>query len=200
MPDSFRGFVALPLPTAVREGAAGIVERLRCDDLRWTATENFHLTLKFLGEVPPARLTALTVALGRAAAEAAPFDFALRGLGAFPRPERPQVIWIGVAEGETAMAALAARVEAACAAVGFPAEERPFRAHLTLGRTRGDRGAPPPRGLTERLRAMGAVDLGFVRADHFNLMQSDLSPRGPIYRVVETYSFGGTVGEGAPVG
>jgi 2'-5' RNA ligase len=205
--EVFRGFVALPLPREVRERAGAVVERLRAGaDVRWTTTENFHLTLKYLGPVPRGSLPELNAALDEAAGASSPFSLSLGGLGAFPRLDRPQVIWIGVTGGDEPLGALAARVEAACVGVGFSPEERSFRGHLTLGRRRDARGGLPARQtrnglpLPERLRATGSVDLGRFAVDRFHLMQSDLTGISPIYTVVSTFQLGSGVREGAPVG
>lgn len=195
MPDdaggAFRGFVALPLPPEMREQAAAVVERLRAaGEVRWTAAENLHLTLKFLGHVPHSLVPELAARLGEVARAAAPFEFEVGGLGAFPRVERPQVVWVGVTAGEAALARLAADVEAACAGVGFAPEGRPFRAHITLGRARAGRGAEGGRGLARALQAAGPVALGRARADRFHLMKSELTPRGSLYTVMATFELG----------
>jgi 2'-5' RNA ligase len=208
LPESFRAFVALPLPAEVQERAAAVVERLRSgEDVRWTAASNFHLTLKFLGPVARSSVPGLVAALGEAAAGAAPFSITLEGLGAFPSLARPQVIWIGVTQGESACAALAARVEAACRSAGFAPEAQPFRAHLTLGRARGGRadagrrpGAAAWRQIAERLRAAEPVDLGSTPADRFHLVRSELLPGGPVYTIISSFQLGSGVREGAPVG
>jgi RNA 2',3'-cyclic 3'-phosphodiesterase len=191
MPEArlpFRGFVAVALPESIRSEAAAVVDRLRgAAEVRWTAMANFHLTLKFLGNVSPQALPELTGGLAAVAREAAPFSIALGGAGAFPRPERPQVVWIGLTAGQEALADLAARVDVACARAGFAAEQRPYRAHLTLGRVKNPPGVAPAGGLPARLRALGDVALGSARVESLELMQSTLTPRGPIYSVVETF-------------
>jgi RNA 2',3'-cyclic 3'-phosphodiesterase len=142
------------------------------------------LTLKFLGNVEPRALPALAAGLAGVARTAVPFEIELQGAGAFPRMDRPQVVWIGAASGKEALAVLAAGVESACAGAGFAREERPFRAHLTLGRVKPASGAG---GLPARLRALGDVSLGAARVERFELMRSTLTPRGPVYSVVESF-------------
>jgi 2'-5' RNA ligase len=184
-PTPFRGFVAVPLPETIRNEAAAVVERLRgCAEVRWTATANLHLTLKFLGNVEPRVLPALAAGLAGVARTAVPFEIELQGAGAFPRVDRPQVVWIGVVGGQEALAALAAGVDRACADAGFSREERPFRAHLTLGRVKPASGAGD---LPARLRSLCDVPLGAARIERFELMQSTLTPRGPVYSVVESF-------------
>ena len=162
----------------IRARLAAEVERLRAvaGDVAWVARDSVHLTLKFLGAVEPARLDAVTAALAAVAAGAGPFDIGLRGLGGFPSPTRPRVLWAGLGEGVAAAAALARGVDGALAPLGFPREARVFSAHVTLGRVRTPR---PNRPLAEALASGG--DLGRQRVDRLVLMRSELSPRGARY-------------------
>lgn len=102
---------------------------------RGVAAENWHLTLRFLGEIEPvaARAVAREVA---GAVLGPPFAVSFGGLGAFPRPERARVLWLGVDEGEAGLRRVAERLETAIRQAGLPAEPRPFSAHLTLSRLR----------------------------------------------------------------
>jgi 2'-5' RNA ligase len=147
-------------------------------DVVWVAPENFHLTVKFLGAVGTERLPDVERALGDAVAGVASFTLALRGLGAFPSTARPRVIWAGTAQGAAELAEVAARVERALSPLGFPTEERPFSAHVTLGRVRTPRRNPR---LAQALAASADVELLRVPVERLSLMRSDLSPRGARY-------------------
>src|SRR5205814_1732929 len=105
---------------------------------------NLHVTLKFLGETRRADLPRLAEALRELAAHRTSFEAEVGGVGAFPNVRRPDVVWLAVKTGQEALMELAAAVEEACAALGWPREAKPFRAHLTLGRSRTRR--PGPRG------------------------------------------------------
>ena len=144
----------------------------------WVAPPNLHLTLKFLGELPPEALEQVKEALPEAVAGATPFSLHFYGLGAFPGMVRPRVLWVGVDEGGQAAQALQARVQAALTRRGFAREERPFSAHLTLGRVR------EPRGLAQLQQAMARdarMDFGRLEVRALSLMRSDLSPAGSRY-------------------
>lgn len=113
----------------------------------WVRPAGLHTTLKFLGEVDAARVPDVIarVQRGMAMMPTAPAIVRLRSVGAFPQPERPKVIWLGV-QGESEsnqgrLQSLATAVEDWMAELGFPREDRPYRAHLTLGRVR-DRHQP----------------------------------------------------------
>ena len=151
----------------MRRDAAGVA---------WTAADNLHITLKFLGAVDDTRLADIAAALAKAADRHA-FDVEVRGLGAFPTPTRPRVIWAGTAEAP-AFAALAAAVEGALGGLGFPAEERSFAPHVTLGRVREPRRDP---ALATALAAAERRPFGTLRVDRLSLMRSELSRHGARY-------------------
>jgi 2'-5' RNA ligase len=181
--------VAVLLPDALRAEVARVAAPLRgLGDVKWVAAENYHLTLKFLGNVPREEAGALCESLRRAVADAEPFRVALSGLGAFPSAQRPQVVWIGVTEGREPLAGLARATEAACAAHGFTREERAFHAHLTLGRLHSPRGRE---ALAAGLGAGDAEGVGDFEVDAIYLMKSTLLPRGAVYSVEERFALGG---------
>jgi RNA 2',3'-cyclic 3'-phosphodiesterase len=123
----------------------------------------------------------VAAALSAAAASSTAFDLVLRGLGAFPSPTRPRVLWAGIDEGRAAAATLARGVDDALAELGFEREARAFSPHVTLGRVRGPR--PAPR-LAEALAAGG--HFGRQPVASVALMRSDLSPRGARYSELAT--------------
>ena len=146
--------------------------------ISWVGTDNFHVTLKFLGEIEERRAEEIGGALTEAVAEIEAFDVALRGLGAFPTPARPRVIWAGVGSGEARLAVLAAAVDQSLIQLGFPREARAFSAHITLGRVREPRRDP---ALAEALARALTLELGATRVDRVVLMRSAPSPRGARY-------------------
>jgi RNA 2',3'-cyclic 3'-phosphodiesterase len=152
-----RLFIALELPSAIRNELATVQTHMRSDKqpVRWVDPASMHLTLQFLGEAPVSMLAPLKAGLARLAAPE--FQLQLAGLGAFPHVYRPEVIWVGLAGDTAALAALQATVLGVTAPLGFVANRQSFRPHLTLGRvhesanrlrrealgTRIDRTAPP---------------------------------------------------------
>lgn len=106
------------------------------------------------------------------------FELELRGLGAFPTRGRPRVLWVGAGQGAAAATALAARVDAALAPLGFPPEPRPFTSHVTLGRVRAPRPNP---ALAEALAAAADRAFGQARVAAVALMRSQPSPAGSRY-------------------
>ncbi len=122
-----RLFTAIDIPADVKARLAALLDRLRpLADLRWIPAEKLHITTKFIGEWPEERLDELTRALA-AIGGIAPVEIVIRGLGVLPR-----VLYARVEPNE----ALTALAEATERAVGIPAEDRPYRPHITLARTR----------------------------------------------------------------
>ena len=178
-----RIFVAINLTDEVRRRLYAGVGDLRAADfpIRWVPPENIHLTLKFLGEVPPEDVDEVGAALREALAGAKAFDLRVAGLGAFPSRRNPRVVWAGV-DGGRQLEDVHERVEGALALLGYAKEERAFHPHLTLGRVR--RRSEPSRlqGLDaalERIEFEAVSPAGSV-----DVMKSELAPTGAEHEVV----------------
>ncbi len=180
-----RTFIAIDLAPEVTERMRGPQGALAGCRARLSVVKpgSIHITLKFLGETPAELLPAIEAALAGVAAASAPIDLGLSGGGVFPPAGPPRVVWLGVTP-EPALVELASRVEQALRPLGFPAEGRPFRPHLTLGRA--EPGAVFDRALLAReLRAPQA------RADKLALVRSQLQPGGAVYTNAGEWRFGG---------
>ncbi len=204
---TLRAFVAVEVGELVTRAAAAIIERLRAGgaaDVKWVESRHFHLTLKFLGETRRSDLPRLCEALRAVAERAAPFGLVLFGVGAFPTARRPEVVWLGVAAGGEALSELARATDAACAALGWAREERPYRAHLTLGRAQAPRRRRGPgegsdaaasasrSALAQSLTAERETRAGATSVERILLVQSQLRPGGPVYTVLDSFFLGGT--------
>jgi 2'-5' RNA ligase len=181
-----RTFLAVFPPAEVQETIAARIEEARRpgDGISWVKRENLHYTMRFLGEMSDSRVERA----GRAAAEAVvgaqAFGAVLGAAGAFPNFRRPRVLFFGMEEGASALETLARSVDEALRREGFGPPDKPFRAHLTVGRVR-ESGGPASTAAVERLCAK-PLSLRFpVRA--LLLVSSQLNPRGSIYRPVGEY-------------
>jgi 2'-5' RNA ligase len=180
-----RAFFAIELGEPARRAAADVARRLRAspggDGVRWVRPEALHVTLRFLGDVEPARVAPLAGRAARDLAAFRPFVLRLGPAELFPTPSRPRVVALGL-EPAVALAELAAAVERAVVAEGFAPEPRPFRAHLTLGRVR-DRRFPSVAALE--------VPAAEVAVEEAVLFQSELSPEGSRYTPLGRMPLGG---------
>ena len=184
MSATIRTFIAFELPPAVIALLRGVQQKLKRLNLRarWVRPENIHLTLKFLGDIQPGDVDRIGVAMADAAGEFGPFSLAVKGLGVFPGIKRPRVIWVGIGGDTHALLALQNRLEEKLAPLGFPAEKRAFKAHLTLGRIKHA-------GNPEIIRQI-INDLSDLNSEDFILKQlilfkSDLKPSGAVYSYVK---------------
>jgi RNA 2',3'-cyclic 3'-phosphodiesterase len=137
--DEIRVFVAVALDARARAAAGEAIGRLRAApggaDVRWLREESLHVTLRFLGNVAPARIPDLVRRMRAETAGLAPFALRPVDVVPFPNARRPRVAALRL-EPEAPLAALAAAVERGVVASGFAAEARRFRAHCTLGRVK----------------------------------------------------------------
>ena len=139
-----------------------------------------HVTLAFIGAVDDARLDDVIAAAREAAAASHPFRISLDGVGRFPERGSPHVAWLGIGEGSAEIVALAAAVRAGLASRGIPLDDKPFRAHVALARVRERADREEAREVSVALRAVAAPAIAFT-ADAVSVVESKLSPKGPLY-------------------
>lgn len=189
-----RCFVAIDLPDDIKDALRGVGAEQRAllpeRSVRWSRVSGIHLTLKFLGDVAEVDLPAIKDALARTSTDHVPFFFSVGGLGCFPNPKRPRVVWVGVAEDTGRLAALQRDVDKRLARLGFERERRAFHPHLTLGRTRRGAVSSEQLRIGEVLGASDVGELGKVRVDKFHLMRSDLRSDGAVYTALQSFILG----------
>ncbi|MFH1144047.1 MAG: RNA 2',3'-cyclic phosphodiesterase [Candidatus Eisenbacteria bacterium] len=180
-----RAFLALNLPDDAVRSAAEVVtrmrERLGEREVKWVAAENLHLTLRFFGELDPEALQRARDFVRAADGGWEAIATGWSGLGAFPSVRRAQVIWLGIADERGELRALAAEVERGLVQAGFGSGDKPFAAHVTLGRVRRDARVVWPSD-SERLTLPGST-FSIMR---MALIKSTLTPSGPVYAPLET--------------
>jgi len=169
-----RVFVAVEIrEEGVLEAIRGVQNELELG-ARPVAAENMHFTLQFLGEVSEGRISRVVSALK--SVTFSPFELAVQGMGAFPGPKAPRVIWAGTdAGGGEKMKKLARGVEDALRPLGF-SQDRAFRPHLTIFRIKNRVG-----DITKDLDRFGQTRFGKVTVSEIKLKQSRLAPSGPAY-------------------
>jgi 2'-5' RNA ligase len=135
-----RLFVAVPVPLATRAACRELIEPIRTTPFgrfaRWVQLDTLHVTLRFLGDTAPDLVPAVAAAVERALAGREAFDVRLAGAGSFPPSGRKiRALWLGIERGADELAWLVDALVPPLAALGWPAEDRPFRPHLTVART-----------------------------------------------------------------
>jgi 2'-5' RNA ligase len=180
-----RLFVAIDVDADAREHVAAEQRRVRqllgdASSITWTAASLIHVTLVFIGNVPDARGQDIVAASAEPIRGVAPFRAAFGGLGVFPAHGAPRVLWLGVSEGAEHIARVHEVVRQRIERLGIPTENRPFHAHLTLGRWRDAR--PRDRRSVEDIGGHKPIASSEVR--DAALYQSRLSSSGPAYTVL----------------
>ncbi len=124
----------------------------------------------------PEQVEAVADAARQAARGVAPFGVTARGLGVFPKPENPRVLWVGIAEGIEPTTALQSRLEKTSEELGFEPDSRPFTGHLTLGRVRQG-----SEGIDAWLQEYADVDCLASTIDEIVIYESRLHRTGAEY-------------------
>ncbi len=181
-----RTFLAIDLSASLRSAVAQHAQRVgyALADLSpavsWVPPDNLHVTVKFFGETPDNLIAGIRRAVERAVSTCPPFAIELKGVGAFPDPRAPRVLWTGIGGDLDALTALAERVVVATVPLGFPQEDKPFHPHLTVARvTRAHR---------EVGRTLGAsgvfadsVVCGRLSVERVALFKSERRAGGSVY-------------------
>ena len=184
-----RTFIALNIPPDDRQALHDATRPIReaVGDASWVAADNLHLTLKFLGEVEGERAIQLGERLASIGVAHRPLMLDVAGAGVFPNFRAPRIVWMGVAP-DSKLELLYHDVERGCETLGFAAEARAFRPHITLGRLRAAPPAEVRRALGESIR--GCTFNQRVPVDSVDLMASALGRSGSRYSVVAAASLG----------
>jgi 2'-5' RNA ligase len=179
-----RAFIAIDLSQEIIQRldqvSTQLKKRLEGVPVRWVQVDNIHLTLKFLGDVSLANIDMLKKILQTEVEGHRAFEISVGGLGAFPTPRRPRVVWVGV-EAPADLSAVQNGVENAMSLLGYAREDRPFSPHLTLGRVSRNAGTQDERQIGEAIEAAKLGFLGVARVNEVHLYKSDLNPNGAVY-------------------
>jgi len=207
-----RVFVALDIPDEVRAAIGALIEKLRpaSDNIlagskrspnpilagskrspnpaRWVRIEGIHVTLKFIGEVPPEKIEPIKASLSQIHLPKL-VTLKFRGVGFFPNERRPRVLWAGIEAGAE-LGALAAAIEMSLEPLGIAKEQRNFSPHLTLARFDTARSKPSASAfdrLHDAISKAGPLEFGSSTASEFHLYQSILKRGGAEYTRLATF-------------
>jgi 2'-5' RNA ligase len=178
--DPQRLFVAVTLPNALRETLATLPQKIA--GVHWSPIEQWHLTLRFIGDVAAEQREVLRDRLRAVAVE--PFVLPIEGVGTFPPGRPPRVVWVGTGSGHPRLFQLRQQVDDAILASGLDPDMRTFHPHVTLGRCTG----PQTPGLAQWLHRHREFAGPPIRVDAFDLYRSELRPTGAIHTLVERFA------------
>lgn len=161
-----RAFIAINLSQEILERieqmSLELRSRLEGVPVRWVSADNIHLTLKFLGNVSTTNLEMLKEIMGKVVSNHHECDISVGGIGAFPKPHNPRVIWVGM-EVPQELVSLQHNIEIETARLGYSREHRPFSAHLTFGRVSRNASSQDVRAIAEILDSYKVGFLGATR-------------------------------------
>jgi RNA 2',3'-cyclic 3'-phosphodiesterase len=186
-----RTFIAVDTGKPIRDRCVALQDSLARagTDVKWVETENLHVTLLFLGEVEDRGVPALCRAVAEVCAAHAGFRMSIEGVGCFPNPRRPRVVWVGVGAGNAELIALHEALEPPLLALGcYRREDRQYTPHITLGRVRGDRSSD---ALATALAHKARWQAGVTEVREVRVLSSELTPRGPIYATLSRAKLAG---------
>ena len=189
-----RSFIAIPVPRTGLEVLEKVVKRLDSEmggKVRWVRPRGIQLTLKFMGDIPALTLEQVLETLPQVTASFGPFEISMSGLGVFPNPRRPRVLWAGMAGDLETLSALQLAVDEAVGRLGLPKGDRPFSPHLTLGRVRRDTNEEQSRTIGYLMSNTELQAVPPWSVDAVNLMRTELDPTGSRHYLVGSATIGG---------
>jgi 2'-5' RNA ligase len=186
--DTLRLFLAIQTPEFVRAELQRLQDELKqllpAKVVRWTKPEQFHLTLKFLGDVPAGEIAALSEAVRAVCAEASPLSLCAEGVGFFPNNISPRVFWVEIKSIDNRLHLFQKELEAVVQPFAEKEETKNFAAHVTLARFETLR-----RGSVEKFMMGVPRDRNFGKwtAHEVELVQSRLLPSGALHAILDTF-------------
>jgi 2'-5' RNA ligase len=175
-----RTFIAVELDSGFIEKIRQLQAQFSAFDLRFVDPELVHITLKFLGDVDESLIPSLSAALD--SIECEPFEAKVGGLGVFPKPANPKVLWLGLTGN---FRTLYENVENVLKPFKFERDNRGFTPHATLARikflNKDQRNA-----FAKVIIELKDVELGDMLVNKVHLKKSTLTPKGPVYETLHT--------------
>lgn len=187
-----RTFIAVEISPSVSARAGELIDKLRvaAAEVNWVHTQHMHLTLKFLGDVADTETPDVCRVVQQVAERFEPFEITFRGVGAFPRPQSPRTLWLGIEDGTEELKALQAALDESLKnELGFAKEQRGFQPHLTIGRVK--RELPGGSGdLAQLLEKHALFDADLSVIDELVTLASFPSHKGPTHEAMSRAELG----------
>lgn len=185
-----RSFLAIDLPTAIKERLAGQIRILSpgTSGIKWVDSGQIHLTLKFFGSISTEIVDKINEYTQIVTIKMKPFSLTLKGVGGFPHIRRPRIIWAGLSGNLEALLKLVEELEISYEQIGIAREDRSFHPHLTLGRNKTNQ---PNEKLFQRLSGWVEEESEPFGVEEIILYKSDLKPFGPVYSQIFSFPLKG---------
>ncbi len=183
-----RCFIAIEIPESIKRSISDLIDSLKKSgaEVKWTAYENMHITLQFLGETDESLIPVIKETLGKILAPYAQFYIKITGVGCFPSGRRPRIIWVGMEESQT-LINLYKDIADGMVKFGYQKEERGFTPHVTIGRVKSHKNMNE---LLKRIDEVKTTRFSDFQAQHITLMKSELKPSGAKHYSLAEIPFG----------
>ena len=188
---NIRAFLAVEPTEDVLQAVSRLQENLKKEikgKISWTRPQGNHITLKFFGNIDQDDVKNICAIIKKQIASVPTLSLNVEKIGAFPDARRPRVLWLGTTGDIDKLAALQTQVERDFEGIGFPRENRPFHAHLTLGRIKIPQEIT---GIKEAMDKYKDFAAGGFNCKELVLFQSKLTPQGAVYTKLEKFYFSG---------
>jgi 2'-5' RNA ligase len=185
MSESIRSFIAFDMENDTVLNRIAAAQKLLVQtgaDLKPVDPRNIHVTIRFLGNITPATAEKIHEEMNKT--QFTPFTAHISGIGAFPNPHSPRVVWAGITEGADQLRSVFSQLEPRLQGLGFTPDPKGFSPHLTIARVRSARNKQQ---LAEFLSKNAKYEFGTINARCLRLKKSVLTPRGPIYSTLKEY-------------
>ena len=184
--ETIRSFLAVTLSEAIKKEAYLFVKTIQdqCSGFRFVDSQNWHLTLHFLGQVETEKIEELKTRLPKALTNIKPFLISLEGFGAFPNERKPRILWMGIKSDSDELLNLKKALDEVLREMHFEIETRPYHPHITIARSK--------EGTSTSLPSSSPMFKGRVvdQIHAVTLFKSDLSPEGARHTPLQIVPFG----------
>jgi 2'-5' RNA ligase len=185
MSESIRSFIAFDIESDTVLNRLTTTQRMLLQtgaDLKLVEPQNIHITIRFLGNITPATSEKTYEEMKKTQFTA--FNVQIKGVGAFPNPNYPRVIWAGITQGADQLQNIFTQLEPRLHGLGFTPDPKGFSPHLSIARVRTGRNKQQ---LAEFLTKNANYEFGTLDAKCLRLKKSTLTPKGPIYSTLKEF-------------
>lgn len=184
--EKIRAFIAINLSSDIKEYLSSLKNNLKIGNskIKWVEENNLHITLKFLGYILPQQLELIDLGLKKITNQYLPFSIKLSSdIGIFPSYKMPRIIWVGIRESSRELTELYNSIEETLYKNGFPKENKRFSGHITIGRIKYIKDKDSLINSLKQIR----IERFSQKVESVELMESELTPKGPVYHVFHKY-------------
>lgn len=182
------------MPLEVRQEIGRAQGRLKRNSppgaVRWTQPDQFHITLKFLGDVQAEHVPMLEKSLAPICATSPALQLSARGIGFFPNPHKPRVIWAGASDANGQLSELYRQVDEALRWLAPAERPEKFTGHITLGRFKPGHHAAIPK-LVKLASNFHGRYFGDWQAGEVEIVQSELTSTGATHNAIAAFPMAG---------